>query len=291
MKKALEKFRNSEWRSQELERHTVVETIVVPPVRLTVEPIPWAEWQGSVVTDSFQDDSLARHVFQHACMWANRNASTCNLTTGLPNGSGHRYPIALQKFQGAITALATNRITKGCLAIPVFCMRDRYRCWPNERASNEHLAVIGLVKWKHPSYETCVREVEVEIHCQPERRSLTNKGYVNASDYDQSTDCHPFWHIRRSNCVGEFNCEVVGVDINVSCSSSMKELQTDGNTPTSCGSDFNVIIPCITNTEDIAAGAEIVLKLEKLFGPKEVDRHKKRAITAYTALSRKKMKR
>ena len=67
MKKALEKFRNSEWRSQELERHTVVETIVVPPVRLTVEPIPWAEWHGSVVTDSFQDDSLARHVIISAC--------------------------------------------------------------------------------------------------------------------------------------------------------------------------------------------------------------------------------
>ena len=117
MKKALEKFGSSEWRSQELERHTVVETIVVPPVRLTVEPIPWAEWHGSVVTDSFQDDSLARHVFQHACMWAHTNGSTCNLATGLPNGSGHRYPIALQKFKGTIRALATNLITKGCLAI------------------------------------------------------------------------------------------------------------------------------------------------------------------------------
>ena len=74
---------------------------------------------------------------------------------------------------------------------------------------------------------------------------------------------HPFWHIRRSNCVGEFNSEVVGVDIKVTSTSSVKGLRTDENTITSRVLDFTVTVPCITNTVDIAPVDEIVLKFEK----------------------------
>ena len=62
--------------------------------------------------------------------------------------------------------------------------------------------------------------------------------------------------------VGEFNCEVVTVEMKDIGSSTMKELQTDGITPLSCIVDFTINIPCIRNTEEIAPGAEIVLKWE-----------------------------
>ena len=56
-------------------------------------------------------------------------------------------------------------------------------------------------------------------------------------------------------------------------------------------SHFDVIVPCITNTVDIASKAEIVLKWEKKAeDPKETDR-KKRVISAYSVSAPKKTKR
>ena len=53
------------------------------------------------------------------------------------------------------------------------------------------------------------------------------KGTANASDYDQNFDCHPFWHIRRSGFVGEYNCDVVEVEIKNITNSYMVELTID----------------------------------------------------------------
>ena len=86
------------------------------------------------------------------------------------------------------------------------------------------------------------------------------KDNMKPSDYEQNSDCHPFWHIRRSNCVGGFEPAVVEIEIEIISSTFMKEVKIDGNSPLSCVSDFTVTVPCISNTEDIAAGAEIVLK-------------------------------
>ena len=113
---------------------------------------------------------------------------------------------------------------------------------------------------------------------------------MKAPDYDHNTDCHPFWHIRRSNCVGEFNSELVAVEIKVISSSSMKELATDGMTPTACVSDFTVTVPCIRNTADIAPGTEIVLLWEKKAETKD-PQTKKRVISAFTAKAPKKSQR
>ena len=40
----------------------------------------------------------------------------------------------------------------------------------------------------------------------------------------------------------------------------MREVTTEGNTPNFAISDFEVVVPCIRNTEEIAAGQELVLK-------------------------------
>ena len=171
-------------------------------------------------------------------------------------------------------------------------MRDSSYLTPrsSSKTTRAFHEVIGSVDWKHPGDDTSVREVEVQICCQPERRQPAAKDKMKAPDYDHSTDCHPFWHIRRSNCVGEFNSELVAVEIKVISSSTMKELQTDGNAPTSCVSDFTVTVPCITNTEDVAPGAEVVLKWEKKAEAKETD-GKKRVISAFTAQAPKKSQR
>ena len=86
---------------------------------------------------------------------------------------------------------------------------------------------------------------------------------MKAVDYDHNTDCHPFWHIRRSPFAGEFNSAVVEVEIKSITSSSMKSLKTDDYRPTIGIGDFEVKVPCIVNTAKIAGGAEIVLKWEK----------------------------
>ena len=60
------------------------------------------------------------------------------------------------------------------------------------------------------------------------------------TEFRGDTDCHPFWHIRRSSCVTECNCDMVEVAI---------------------------------TTEKIAAGQELVVReawFPRLFGSKRV---------------------
>ena len=80
-------------------------------------------------------------------------------------------------------------------------------------------------------------------------------------DYDLSMDCHPFWHIRRSSLVTECNCEIVDVVIKGMVFSDMIEVtQVEENTPNVFSSNLEIVVPCIRNTEEIAAGQELVLK-------------------------------
>ena len=79
---------------------------------------------------------------------------------------------------------------------------------------------------------------------------------------DHTLDCHPFWNIRRSNCVGEFNSAVVEVVFNVHTSSHMKVLTLKAGSyhlPSEF-SEFEVTVPRIANTAKIAGGAETVVK-------------------------------
>ena len=140
-----------------------------------------------------------------------------------------------------------------------------------------------------PVNETTEREVLVKIGCQPERKQPSAKEKKGAICYDHSTDCHPFWHIRRSMCVGEFNSAIVGVEIRGIIASPMQELKTDDYQPTSGFWDIAVTVPCIVNTEEIASGKEIVLKWDKDDGNRTGDGsdwvgRPKRVITAFNLI-------
>ena len=91
-------------------------------------------------------------------------------------------------------------------------------------------------------------------------------------DYDLSMDCHPFWHIRRSSLVTECNCEIVDVVIKGMVFSDMIEVtQVEENTPNVFSSNLEIVVPCIRNTEKIAAGQELVVRggwTPRLFGIK-----------------------
>ena len=283
MKAALEKFRSEEWRSKQQEANKKVkaeaasrdgglslvpkvipyndknepqadvETYVYTPERPRTETIPWGPWLESVVAGAAGDEALGRHVFQHTCMWSHFHLATC-----VAKSMEFPYPITLQKLKGNITALATEDISPGCLVIPVFCMRDSSYFTPASKACRDSEEVSGRVKWKQPVDESDVREVEVKIDCQPERRQPGDPSFRG----DNWTDCHPFWHIRRSNCVGEFNSAVVEVAIKVITSSPLKELKTDLYHSSPGLLEFEVTVPCIVNTAKIAGGAEIVLRWE-----------------------------
>ena len=87
--------------------------------------------------------------------------------------------------------------------------------------------------------------------------------------------------------VGEFNCDVMEVEIKNITSSSMKELtiddEEDHSTPTTAVTSFTVTVPFIVNTVAIAAGAELVVKVdkkpEKTGHPPEA---KRKVITAFS---------
>ena len=187
----------------------------------------------------------------------------------------------MQKLKGNITALATEDISQGCLVIPVFCMRDSSYLTPSAKGIHQPHEVSGSVKWKQPVDESEARDVEVKVACLPERKQPAAKDKTMAPDYNQRTDNHPFWHIRRSNCVGEFNCAVVGVEVKVINTSPWKELRTDFYEPSPGVLDFCVTVPCIVNTEKLAGGVEIVVKWEKKV-EQEADNKKRKVLDAFT---------
>ena len=309
MKAALEKFHGTEWRSKLREAsdkikadaakkdlganllHKViefneenkpkadVETYDCTPEKPTAEMIPWAEWMAVVVTETAQDYAIGKNIFKHTCSWAYRH---------LLNSSKDviAYPLAIQKLKGIITVSATRDILPGCLVIPVLCTRDTSYLTEDSKASRSNHEVTGLVKWKQPVNEATERDVLVKIGCQPERRQPSAKDAAkDKKDTLQQSDCHPFWHIRRSMCVGEFNSAIVGVEVKVIVSSPMKELKTDDYQPESGCCDTAVTVPCIVNTEKIAKGNEIVLKWEKKDDKREGGHtgNNKRVITAFNA--------
>ena len=207
-----------------------------------------------VVTETRRDEGIGKRVFQHVCVWAHAHLCTDAL------------PITLQKSKGYITALATEDILPGRLVLPVFCIRDSsYLVQGSNGVSyvgSSH-EVSGFVKWNQPVENRSLREVKVKIGCQPERRQPVATDSMNITGYDDTADCHPFWHIRRSTCVGEFNSAVVGVEIQVLTATSMGNLRNDNYHRRSGCLHFDVTVPCIVNTATIASGTEIVLKWGK----------------------------
>ena len=153
----------------------------------------------------------------------------------------------------------------------MFCKRDSsyHVVQKGSKTTRSIQEVVGTVTWEEPPSEGERLYTEVEIACQPERKLPSNLDNLPASAYDQSTDCHPFWHIRRSDCVSEINCDIVWVEIKSNSLTSMTELKHKENTPQNAVCTFVATLPCIRNTEDIAMGKEVVLKWTKKAEPKD----------------------
>ena len=130
-----------------------------------------------------------------------------------------------------------------------------------------------------------MRDVEIELGCQPERRQPRQKDKKKTPDYDLTTDCHPFWYIRRSYCVCEFNSAVVYITTKHVTYAPMTESIFDSyhHKQSQAGIvDFEIKIPCIVNTAEITCGTEIVLRRDNINEGQQT-RNNKRVISAYSA--------
>ena len=188
------------------------------------------------------------------------------MATGQDTTGGIPYPIVLSKTNNEFKAVAMEDIPEGHLVIPVFCMRESSFLY-DPTATRTHDDVVGRVMWEEQGWngmradgrEHGRGQIVKEIYCQPERRQPKAKDKQKAVDYDKNCDCHPFWHIRRSDKVGEHNSAVVEVKVTMINTATQKECATEGNNPSSAVSNFTVGVPCIKNEVDIKAGSEIVL--------------------------------
>ena len=147
---------------------------VVIPERPMVDTSFWDPSLESVQQAS-RDECLAKHVFRHACL----------------DAYGKAVPVALKKLNGKLVALATDDILPGGLVIPVLCFRDSSIHTPSSIGYHSKDGVFGSVKWKQPVDESSVRDVEIKLGCQPERRQPPQKDKMQKPDYDIHTDCHP----------------------------------------------------------------------------------------------------
>ena len=209
--------------------------------------------------------------FLYALQWLHRHAHAVNLATKSPIKTDRPYPIAMQRLKDCnVVVKAMEDIDRECLVIPVFYRRNFSFLIPREssKTARWNLEVTGSVQWKEKGAGPHDRDVKVLIHCQPERL-LPAGTRLEVSDYDLSMDCHPFCHIRRSSFVTECNCEIVEVAIKSLMCSDMREVTTEGNTPKLAKSNLEVVVPCIRNTAEIAAGQELVLRWEKKDGKKD----------------------
>ena len=328
MEKALENFRSKDWRNKQIDANkdsasqtnaplvpklipfdkdnkplSTMETIESGPKETTksFEVIPWSDWLVASVTDEYMDGHNAIKVFQHAIMWTHRLAHGFNLVTNSPiatDKTDRPYPVSMQREEigtnqihpGIVKVVADADIPQGHLAIPLFCRKGSSLIIPREGKQFSHALVelIGKVKWEETGTGIRPRTVEKRIYCQPERRLPHVNGTAKAADYDENTDCHPFWHIRRSGFMGEINCDVVQVEITNITNSPMAELAaaltTDDktrSTPTTAVTSFTVSIPFIVNTEAIAVGTELKVKLGKKPEEKRL-RQQRKVITAFT---------
>ena len=295
MQTALQKFRSPRWRLKHgvesrkataeeafeygccAPVHTVIENdehnqpqtdvarISIPTELEEVYQIPWAERLKAYLKADLHDEFFAVTVFENAVQWLHRMALVVNLATKAAITTDRPYPIAMQRMGGCVVVKALEDIDYGCLVIPVFVRRDFIRSYRDSKTVRWNMEVAGSVEWRDGPDD---RDVKVLIHCQPERK-LPAGTRLGDSDYDQSMACHPFWHIRRSSCVTECNCEIVEVAIKSLMCSDMREVTTEGNTPKLVKSNLEVVVPCIRNTAEIAAGQELVLRWEKKDGKKD----------------------
>ena len=239
---------------------TEVARLPIAPEIEEVEQIPWAGWLNALVSTDFYDEERARTIFQHALLWLHRRAHACNLATQSLIKTDRPYPIALQRLKDCnVVVKAMEDIDRECLVIPVIHRRHFSVLDARNRLRRCNLDVTGSVLWKEKGAGPHDRDVRVLVHCHPERK-LPAGTRLRDIDYDLSMDCHPFCHIRRSSLVTECNCEIVDVVIKGIVFSDMIEVTQVEENSNVFSSNLEIVVPCIRNTEEIAAGQELVLK-------------------------------
>ena len=144
--------------------------------------------------------------------------------------------------------MATEDIEAGGLICPCCSRRvTSLRCW-SDTATRSPKEVKGCVYWTtgKEADGSDKHTVTIPLFVQPEVKLLV--------------DFHPVWHIQRSSCDGEYNCEVTDVLTNVLHCSRFIELNEWNEEVNAGGHVYHVMFPCIVNTKKIGAGEEVVLK-------------------------------
>ena len=296
MRLALAKFRSPKWRSNPREAHnqkaadaakTNGAAALVPNVipfneeiepqakveSIVVQPVDTTHWDPRLesVKEACQDECLAKLVFQHACM----------------DASGRAAPVALKMLNKTLRAFATEDVLPGGLVIPVLCFRDSSIHTPSSIGYHSKDGVFGSVKWKQPVDESSVRDVEINIQCQPEPDANT----MFKGRRDATSVCNTFWYIRRSYHVTRSNSAIGSFKTKVITSAPMTELKTDSYHHKPGLLEFEVTIPSIVNNIKITGGTEIVLWLEQKQGRKGMPPNQKRILIPSSARSTKFQKR
>ena len=52
-----------------------LQTIKAPLKRNQVDDVPWNDWMDSVLTETYTDETFAKHAFQQCCLWHFSNMS------------------------------------------------------------------------------------------------------------------------------------------------------------------------------------------------------------------------
>ena len=208
---------------------------------------PWENWLTFVVTETVEQQRSAKMAFRQACLCANVHTDR---TTH----------IALTSLGGVVSAVATEGIEVRGLIFPCFFRRATSLLCSSDTATRSHKEVKGCVYWTAGGEADGSRKptVTIPLFVQPEVRHRVEQR--KAERADQLEDCHPFWHIQRSCCDGEYNCEVEDVLTTVLHTSYFDELNDLGARVKTGYQSYHVKFPCIVNTKKICAGEQVFLK-------------------------------
>ena len=171
-------------------------------------------------------------------------------------------------MNGKARVIAAEDILPGCLRIPAFCRNDSNYSTPSHPVQGNFHEVIGEVVWIDE--KTGHQDKKIQISCQPERRlPKTGDRKPKASDYNDKTDLYPFWHIKRSPNVNEFNCEVIQVWGRTVNQADMKQLQSDDNALPLQVNAVNTSVLFVVNPKKIETGVELYFEMGKSRNPQK----------------------
>ena len=107
----------------------------------------------------------------------------------------------------------------------------------------------------------------MDLFVQPELK-IPQKNQQGNLEWQKNDAVHPFWVIKRQSSVEEdWNAELVFRSVTQVLAGDSQDLGNDAFTDT-----FTITLPCITNTKEIKAGQNVILKHEVTKKPEKVKR-------------------